>query len=67
MHIHRAAETILTLAYLSGKPGALWIADKEVGLEKPLSEARRSLSLFQHHDGITGTEKDHVVVDYAKK
>ncbi|CAJ0582171.1 unnamed protein product, partial [Mesorhabditis spiculigera] len=59
-HYLRTAEIAYSLAQIDG--GNL---DDEV-LPK-LVEVRRALSLFQHHDGVTGTAKDAVVNDYGEK
>ena len=58
--LSRAAEIIYSLA-------ASQSVVLPTGLDNKLTKARRSLGLFQHHDGITGTAKNHVVVDYGNK
>lgn len=38
--------------------------DGSFGMDKRLENARRALSIFQHHDGVSGTGKDYVMKDY---
>lgn len=38
--------------------------DATAGFDKRLEVARRALSIFQHHDGVSGTAKDYVMKDY---
>ncbi|XP_053680748.1 alpha-mannosidase 2 [Anopheles nili] len=60
LHYVRSAEMLH--AWNVWEPASDWkpLADR-------LEYARRQLSLFQHHDGITGTAKDHVMEDYARR
>lgn len=65
---HKRLDRILMTYLRSAEMLHAWSHwDPESGFEKKLSNARRSHSLFQHHDGITGTAKDHVVLDYSNK
>uniref|UniRef100_A0A2M3ZE22 Alpha-mannosidase n=1 Tax=Anopheles braziliensis TaxID=58242 RepID=A0A2M3ZE22_9DIPT len=62
MHYVRSAEMLHAWSNWDSSATAEWAA-----LAKRLEYARQQLSLFQHHDGITGTAKDHVVEDYAQR
>nr|XP_018917576.1 PREDICTED: alpha-mannosidase 2 [Bemisia tabaci]XP_018917577.1 PREDICTED: alpha-mannosidase 2 [Bemisia tabaci] len=67
----RSADMIFTLAWKMFSKSAPektdWLLQSGLKMMEQLSQARSSLSLFQHHDGITGTAKDYVVIDYADK
>ncbi|XP_025204712.1 alpha-mannosidase 2 isoform X2 [Melanaphis sacchari] len=64
----RATEILYSLVWLdapSNLTSWLWKPNSE--LYNYLQAARDAHSLFQHHDGITGTAKNAVVNDYAQK
>jgi len=61
----RAAEVAYTLASASSS-----LIQVQLGLSSMWNElvvARRNLGLFQHHDGITGTARKHVALDYGNR
>uniref|UniRef100_A0A672TQ59 mannosyl-oligosaccharide 1,3-1,6-alpha-mannosidase n=1 Tax=Strigops habroptila TaxID=2489341 RepID=A0A672TQ59_STRHB len=63
----RAAEILYSLALVQSSKSEKMSGFPSVDNYKLLTEARRNLGLFQHHDAITGTAKDWVVVDYGTR
>ncbi|KHN71081.1 Alpha-mannosidase 2x [Toxocara canis] len=61
-HYLRSAEILFSLASNKG-----WLSATSAELYGLLVEARRHMSLFQHHDGVTGTAKEVVMSDYGQK
>jgi alpha-mannosidase II len=63
----RASEILFSLAHMKMLDDAKKSSFSVEKLFLELVQARRNLGIFQHHDGITGTAKDHVVDDYGNK
>lgn len=63
---YRGAEILYSLAVSHarhvGMEGRYPVSDYTL-----LTDARRNIALFQHHDAITGTAKEIVVIDYGSR
>ncbi|XP_055903660.1 alpha-mannosidase 2 isoform X2 [Eupeodes corollae] len=65
---HKRMDRVLLHHIRSAEMLHAWSSwDPSAKFDEMLQNARRELSLFQHHDGITGTAKTHVVFDYANR
>ncbi|KAJ4826443.1 hypothetical protein Tsubulata_013635 [Turnera subulata] len=64
---HTLRATEIMMALLHGYCQRAQCEKLATGFAYKLTAARRNLALFQHHDGVTGTAKDHVVRDYGTR
>jgi len=62
--IVRNGDILATLA--RAKLGTSGVAESQTWLDV-LESAHRNVALFQHHDGVTGTARRHVVRDYSNR
>ncbi|KAK0067830.1 alpha-mannosidase 2x [Biomphalaria pfeifferi] len=65
-HNLRSSEIIFSLTQVQARKHAAANFPSRDFMQK-LVDARRALGLFQHHDAITGTAKDFVMVDYGQR
>jgi len=63
----RGAEVLYSLAWAEMEYNGVDKSDLMKECMAKLLYSRQMLGLFQHHDGITGTAKDHVMMDYGEK
>ncbi|CAF0800037.1 unnamed protein product [Rotaria sp. Silwood1] len=63
----RATEILFSLAHAQVLEGKIVSYFPKDDLFTKLIIARQNLGIFQHHDGITGTARDHVVDDFGQK
>jgi alpha-mannosidase II len=67
-HYLRTAEILFSISnIIQAKSYAKVSHNKSNELYGMLLSARKNVSLFQHHDAITGTSSQFVVLDYNKK